>query len=104
MRRQCINEHNREMSEGARRVLDFFSVKENIIDKDLEKLESKLNDKIINIEKDVKQVKADLEKDIREVKIDLKDDIKDKISGLRWFIGIIITVAAIVVPLIIKHL
>lgn len=99
-----MNEPNMGMSEDARRVLDFFSVKENIIDKDLEKLESKLNDKIINIEKDVKQVKADLEKDIREVKIDLKDDIKERISGLRWFIGIIMSVAAIIVPLIIKYL
>jgi len=55
--------------------------------------------------------KTDLEKDIREAKTDLRgdiqvvrDDIKDKVSGLRWFIGISVTIAAIIVPIIIKNL
>ena len=34
-----MHEPGDEMSEGARRVLEIFTVKEHFIDKDLEKLE-----------------------------------------------------------------
>ncbi len=95
-------------------------------DIELIKIESRLEDRIKEVKTDLKgdilQAKTDLENNIREVKTDLKndirsvktdlendiqivrDDIKDRISGLRWFIGITVAIATIVVPLIIKYL
>ena len=98
-----MNEPKNGISEDVQRVINIFSVKEHIVDKDLEKLESRLNDRIIDFEKDVTQVKADLEKDIREVQIDLRDDIKGirshitvltvlDVTSLLTLIGLIITV------------
>ncbi len=49
-----MNEPKSGISKDAQRVLDIFNVKEHIVDKDLEKLESRLNDRIIDFEKDVK--------------------------------------------------
>ena len=82
-----------------------------------------------HLEERVREVKTDLEKDIREVKTDLKDDIKnlkedlksdiqtvrsdiqtvredfkDRLSGLRTFIGIAVAIAAIIIPLAVKAL
>ena len=98
-----MNEPKNGISEDVQRVLDIFSVKERIVDKDLERLESRLNDRIIDFEKDVTQVKTDLEKDIREVQIDLRDDIKGirahitaltilGVTSLLTLIGLIIAV------------
>ena len=79
------------------------------------RIESRLEDRIKDVKADLKgdimQVKTDLENDIKGVKTDLendiqvvRDDIKERISGLRWFIGITVAIAAFIVPLIIKHL
>lgn len=88
-----MNEPKNGISEDAQRVLDIFSVKEHIVDKDLEKLESRLNDRI------------------NEVKKDLHDRISRLESRLQWrmtfiFAGvsIFISILAIVVPLIFKSL
>ena len=88
--------------------LKHFTDRKEKTDRELVQIETRLEDRIKEIKTDLKgdimQVKTDLEKDIREVKTDLKDDIKDKVSGLRWFIGITVAIAAIIVPLIIKYL
>lgn len=91
-----MNEHKNEISKDAQRVLEIFSVKEQMVDKvdiDLEKLESRLNDKI------------------NEIKKDLHDRISRLESRLQWrmtfiFAGvsILIAVLTIVVPLIFKSL
>ena len=88
-----MNQPKSDISEDAKRVLDIFSVKEHIIDKDLEKLESRLNHRI------------------NEVKRDLNDRISRLESRLQWrmtfiFAGvsILIAILTIVVPLIFKSL
>ncbi len=87
-----MNEPKNGISEDAQRVLDIFSVKEHIIDKDLGKLESRLNDRI------------------NEVKKDLHDRISRLESRLQWRmtiifagVGIFVSILTIVVPLIFKH-
>ena len=88
-----MNEPKNGISEDVQRVLDIFSVKERIVDKDLERLESRLNDRI------------------NEVKKDLHDRISRLESRLQWrmtfiFAGvsIFISILTIVVPLIFKSL
>lgn len=99
------------MAESKDEALEYFenyTNRKEETDRGLVQMETRLEDRIKEIKTDLKgyiiQVKTDLEKDIREVKTDLKDDIKDKVGGLRWFIGITVAIAAIIVPLIIKYL
>ncbi len=67
-------------------------------DIELVKIEFRLEDRIkevkIDLKGDIMQVKTDLENDIQVV----RDDIKERISGLRWFIGITVAIAAFIVP------
>ena len=62
-------------------------------DRALVRIESRLEDRIIELKTDLKgdilQVKTDLEKDIREVKTDLKDDIKEIRNTLRTMTNLI---------------
>ena len=97
-------------------------------DRDTVKVESRLEDRIIEVKTDLKgdiiqvkaellqvktdlennnqQVKTDLEKDIREVKADLKDDIKEIRNTLRTMTNLIITcgigILAVIVTLILN--
>ncbi len=81
----------------------------------VKEVKTDLKDDILQVKTDLKddilQVKTDLENNIKGVKTDLendiqvvRDDIKERISGLRWFIGITVAIAAFIVPLIIKYL
>ncbi|MCY4554403.1 MAG: hypothetical protein OXC79_12090 [Candidatus Poribacteria bacterium] len=79
-------------------------------DRALVRIESRLEDRIIELKTDLKgdilQVKTDLEKDIREVKTDLKDDIKEIRNTLRTMTNLIITcgigILAVIVTLILN--
>ncbi len=79
-------------------------------DRELVKIESRLEDRIIEVKTDLKsdimQVKTDLEKDIREVKTDLKDDTKEIRNTLRTMTNLIITcgigILAVIVTLILN--
>ena len=110
----AMNEPKSGLSEDAQRVLDIAYLKQHIVDKDLEKIESRFEGRINDVKTDchqdishvrgeVAQVKADLEKDIREVQTDLRDDIKGirahitaltvlDVTSLLALIGLIITV------------
>ena len=79
--------------------LQAYKDRKEKTDIELVKIESRLEDRIKEVKTDLKgdimQVKTDLENDIKGVKTDLendiqvvRDDIKERISGLRWFIGI----------------
>ena len=75
-----------------------------------------------HLEERVKEVKTDLEKDIQNVQQNLqrvednlqrvednlKNDLRDRISDLRWFIGIFVTsgiaITGIIVTLLVKFL
>lgn len=86
-------------------------------DKALVRIESRLEDRIIEVKTDLKsdimqvradllQVKTDLEKNISEVKTDVKDDIKEVRNTLRTMTNLIITsgvgILAVIVTLILK--
>ena len=85
---------------------------------DIMQVRTDLKGDIMQVRTDLLQVKTDLENNIREVKTDLendiqivrndvqivRDDIKDRMSGLRWFIGTTVAIAAVIVPLISKYL
>ena len=79
-------------------------------DRALVRIESRLEDRIIELKTDLKgdilQVKTDLEKDIREVKTYLKDDIKEIRNTLRTMTNLIITcgigILAVIVTLILN--
>ena len=91
-------------------ILKNFTDHKEDTDRELVKIESRLEDRIIEVKSDLKgdiiQVKTDLEKDIREVKIDLKDDIKEIRNTLRTMTNLIITcgigILAIIVTLILN--
>ncbi len=109
-----MNEPKSGLSEDAQRVLDIANIKQHIVDKDLEKIESRFESRINDVKTDfqkdithvrgeVAQVKADIEKGIREVQTDLRDDIKGirahitaltvlGVTSLLTMIGLIITV------------
>lgn len=104
-----------ESKDNIFEYLKHFTDHKEETDRGLVQIETRLEGRITEVKTDLKsdimQVKTDLEKDIREVKTDLKadiqvvrEDIKDKVSGLRWFIGIAVAIAAIIVPLILKYL
>ncbi len=68
-----------------------------------------------HLEERVKEVKTYLEKDIQNVQQNLqrvednlKNDLRDRISDLRWFIGIFVTsgiaITGIIVTLLVKFL
>ena len=86
------------ISEMAERVQDIFSIKEHLVDKDLQQLESRLNSRI-------DEVKDDLKKEINQVKIDLQQDLQSRASSLKWFIGIFVTggvaITGIIVTLVV---
>ncbi len=86
-------------------------------DRELVKIESRLEDRIIEVKTDLKsgimqvrtdilQFKTDLEKDLREVKTDLKDDIKEMRNSQRTMTNLIITcgvgILAVIVTLILN--
>jgi hypothetical protein len=98
-----MDEPKTEMSQDVQRVLEIYSLTERLIDKDLDRAESRLNDRI-------NKLKEDSERDLDEVKKDLHDRICRLDSRLRWrmtfiFAGVSILVATltIVVPLIFQH-
>ena len=76
-------------------ILKNYTDQKEETDRELVKIESRLEDRIIEVKTDLKgdimQVKTDLEKDIREAKTDLKDDIKEIRNTLRTMTNLIIT-------------
>ncbi len=78
---------------------DILQVKTDLLQVKTD-LENNIRGVKTDLENDIKGVKTDLENDIQVV----RDDIKERISGLRWFIGITVAIAAFIVPLIIKYL
>ena len=87
-----------DVSEVAKSVQDIFSIKEHLVDKDLQQLELRLNSRI-------DEVKDDLKKDIAQVKIDLQKELQSRDSSLKWFIGLFVTggvaVTGIIVTLVV---
>ena len=81
---------------------------------DIMQVRTDLKGDIMQVRTDLLQVKTDLENDIQIVRDDIqivrddiqivRDDIKDRMSGLRWFIGTTVAIAAVIVPLISKYL
>lgn len=70
-------------------------------------LEINIREVKTDLENHTREVKTDLENDIQIVRDDIqivRDDIKDRMSGLRWFIGTTVAIAAVIVPLISKYL
>ena len=84
---------------GLSPIIDALDFKEKIVDKDLQKLEARLNRRI-------DEVKNDLKKEIEQVKIDLQQGLQNSVSSLKWFIGIFITsglvITGVIVTLIVK--
>ena len=91
-------------------ILKNYTDQKEETDRELVKIESRLEDRIIEVKMDLKgdimQVKTDLEKDIREAKTDLKDDIKEIRNTLRMMTNLIITcgigILAVIVTLILN--
>ena len=87
-----------DVSEVAKSVQDIFSIKEHLVDKDLQQLESRLNSRI-------DEVKDDLKQDIAQAKIDLQKELQSRDSSLKWFIGLFVTggvaVTGIIVTLVV---
>ena len=109
-------------------ILKKSTARKEDTDRALVRIESRLEDRIIEVKTDLKgdilqlktdllqikadleknnqQVKTDLEKDIREVKTDLKDDIKEIRNTLRTITNLIITcgvgILAVIVTLILN--
>lgn len=80
-----------------------------------EQYSKELSDVRSHLEERVKEVKTDLKTDIQNVQVNLqraednlKSDLRDRISDLRWFIGIFFTagiaVSGIIVTLLVKFL
>ena len=95
---------NRRYEENLADIGPYLTEKEQQYSRELSEVRSHLEDR-------VKEVKTDLKEDIKDIKADLKadiqtvrDDLKERISGLRAFIGITVTIAAIIIPLIVKAL
>ena len=81
-----MDEPKPERSEDVQRVLEIYNLKEYVVDRELEKLESRL------------------EARIKEVKDDLNDRITRLETRLQWSMGIAVATAAIIIPLIVKFL
>ena len=106
-----INEVKTDLKGDIMQVrTDLLQVKTDL-ENNIREVKTDLENNIREVKTDLLQVKSDLENNIREVKTDLendiqivRDDIKDRISGLRWFIGTTVAIAAVIVPLISKYL
>lgn len=83
------------VSQDVQRVLEIYSLKERLIDKDLERTESRLNDRI-------NKLTEDLKRDIDGVKKDLHDRISRLETRLQWSVTVAIGVTGIVVAIIVK--
>lgn len=76
---------------------DFINLKEQLVDKEIDRVESRLNHRI-------KEVKDDLADDLKEVKNDLNNRINRLETDLKWFVGIALTVASVIVTVVVKFL
>ena len=66
------------LSELSKRVQEIFNIKEHLVDRDLEQLESRLNKKI------------------EDVKTDLNKRMDRSETRLKWFISIAVAVGSII--------
>lgn len=103
------NQNTSNMLSIHQRFTDL-ETKVNVVDKEVDDVETRLGNKIKEVKDDLtgnmRDIKTDLKEDIKEVKTELKetktelkDDIKGKQSNLKSFIGIIIAIAALFVPI-----
>ena len=66
------------LSELSEQVQEIFNIKEHLVDKDIEHLESRLNQKIDDVKKDLNQ------------RMDRSE------TRLKWFIGIAVTIGSVI--------
>lgn len=96
-------------------VGDYIIQKEQQYSKELPEVRSHLEERVREVKNDLRDVKTDLKGDIQNiqenlhrVEDNLKNDLRDRISDLRWFIGIFVTggiaAAGLIVTLLVKFL
>lgn len=114
---------NRRLDEDiTTRVGDYMIQKEQQYSKELSEVRSHLEERVREVKNDLRDVKTDLKDDIQNVQENLhrveenlhrvednlKNDLRDRISDLRWFIGIFVTggiaAAGLIVTLLVKFL
>ena len=86
----------------------YLLEKDQQYSRELSKVESRLEERITEIKTDLKSDIQRVEVNLQRVEDNLKSDLRDRISDLRWFIGIFVTsgiaITGIIVTLLIKFL
>lgn len=76
--------------------------------RELSEAESRLEERIREVKTDLKSDIQNVQQNLQRVEDNLKGDLRDRISDLRWFIGIFVTsgiaITGIIVTLLIKFL
>lgn len=95
------------LSELSERAQEILSIVEPLVGKDFEQLESRLNEKIDGVKKELnnrmdksetnlEQLESRLSEKIEEVKADIDNRMDNLETKLKWFMGIAVAVGSIV--------
>ena len=86
----------------------FLLQKDQQYSQELSEVRSHLEERVKEVKTDLREARTDLKGDIQRVEDNLKNDLRDRISDLRWFIGIFVTsgiaVSSIITALLVKFL
>ena len=89
-------------------IENYLTEKEKQYSQELSEVRSHLEERVKEVKTDLREVRIDLKGDIQRVEDNFRNDLKDRISDLRWFIGIFVTsgiaVASIITALLVKFL
>ena len=96
---------NRRLGEDITAGLgDYLSQKEQQYSRELSEVRSHLEERVREVKTELRDARIDLKGDIQRVEDNLKNDIKDRISDLRWFIGIFVVSGIAVAGIIVKFI
>lgn len=107
---------NRRLGEDLTAGLgNYLNHKDQQYSRELSEVRSHLEERVREVKTDLRDIKTDLKGDIQTVQDNLqriednlKSDLRDRISDLRWFIGIFVTggiaAASLIVTLLVKFL
>ena len=83
---------------------DYLIQKEQQYSRELSEVRSHLEERVREVKTELRDARIDLKGDIQRVEDNLKSDIKDRISDLRWFIGIFVVSGIAVAGIIVKFI
>lgn len=108
-------EDKRQGEDIAAGLGDFIHQKDLQYSRELSEVRSHLEERVKEVKSDLRDARTDLRSDIQNVQENLqrvednlRNDLRDRISDLRWFIGIFVTsgiaITGIIVTLLVKFL